>query len=47
MIHEALNLLGEAHLEEAYTVAFEEWDSSEDTLLWDSAAGDGLSDAER
>ncbi|GAA0981748.1 hypothetical protein GCM10009555_050380 [Acrocarpospora macrocephala] len=47
VIHDALNLLREAHLEEAYTVAFEEWDSSEDALLWDSVAGDGLSDAER
>ncbi|GIH26215.1 antitoxin MazE9 [Acrocarpospora phusangensis] len=46
-IHDALNLLREVHLEDAYTAAFEEWDSGEDASLWDGTAGDGLGDAER
>ncbi|MFI6498358.1 ribbon-helix-helix domain-containing protein [Nonomuraea typhae] len=41
-LHDAIKLLRLAKLEEAYTLAFREWDDSEDSALWDAAAGDGL-----
>ena len=33
-------------LGKAYAAAWEEWDGSEDALLWETTVGDGLEDEE-
>lgn len=47
VIHEAIELLRAARLEEDYAQAWEEWDSAEDAKLWDGTAGDGIAGATR
>jgi metal-responsive CopG/Arc/MetJ family transcriptional regulator len=39
---QAVRLLQESELIEAYKEAFEEWDGSEDAHLWEVTAGDGI-----
>ena len=47
VIHDAIDLLRQAHLESAYAQAFEEWAEGEDSSVWEQAAADGLDDASR
>jgi Arc/MetJ-type ribon-helix-helix transcriptional regulator len=47
VIHDAIDLLRQSHLESAYAQAFEEWADGEDGVLWEKAAADGLDDATR
>ena len=42
-VHQAIRLLRQAELEEDYAAAWEEWDSSGERELWESAVDDGLS----
>jgi Arc/MetJ-type ribon-helix-helix transcriptional regulator len=46
-IQQAIKLLGDPALEEAYAEAWQEWEDSGDGRLWESVAGDGLIDASR
>jgi Arc/MetJ-type ribon-helix-helix transcriptional regulator len=46
-IQQAIKLLGDPALEEAYAEAWQEWEGSGDGRLWESVAGDGLIDASR
>ena len=45
VLQRAVKLLGSAELEAAYVAAWVEWSDSGDAELWDTAVGDGLSDA--
>jgi len=45
-VHRAVRLLRTAELAEAYQAAWEEWDSDA-AGDWESAAGDGVTDAPR
>lgn len=45
-VHHAIRLLSHADLEQDYASAWEEW-GSHDQSAWESAAGDGLTDAAR
>ncbi|MEU9055238.1 ribbon-helix-helix domain-containing protein [Streptomyces sp. NPDC048384] len=47
VIHDAIELLRRAHLEQEYTEAFAEWDGGEDAGFWDQFSGDGLTDEAR
>jgi Arc/MetJ-type ribon-helix-helix transcriptional regulator len=49
VIHTAIELLRQEQLEEQYTEAFAEWDTSEDAKFWDglAGAGDGPADEAR
>lgn len=47
IVHEAIELLRFAELEDAYAAASEESDTSGDARLWDAVAADGLPDAPR
>jgi metal-responsive CopG/Arc/MetJ family transcriptional regulator len=42
VVQRAIRLLRHEHLEEDYAAAWQEWDSSEDSIAWDTASGDGL-----
>lgn len=46
-VQQALRLLRGRDLERDYEAAWEEWEASGDLQAWESAAGDGLSDASR
>jgi Arc/MetJ-type ribon-helix-helix transcriptional regulator len=46
-IQQAIRLLGNPELEDAYADAWEEWRSSGDAEAWESTAADGLVDAAR
>jgi Arc/MetJ-type ribon-helix-helix transcriptional regulator len=46
-IQQAIKLLGDPELEEAYAAAWQEWEDSGDAEDWDSMVGDGLIDAAR
>lgn len=41
-VHEAVQLLRSAGLEDAYAAAEAEWETSDDARLWDAVSGDGL-----
>ena len=43
----AVRLLRLPHLEDDYTTAWEEWDASGERAAWDTATGDGMSNAAR
>jgi Arc/MetJ-type ribon-helix-helix transcriptional regulator len=45
VIHRAIGLLRSASLEEAYAAAWTEWEGSNDAVLWDATAADGIDDA--
>lgn len=47
VIHEALEMLRSADLEDAYLAAWDEWEASEDADLWEQASADGIADAPR
>ena len=47
VIHQAIGLLRDASLEEAYAAAWGDWEGSEDAALWDTTAPDGIVDAAR
>jgi Arc/MetJ-type ribon-helix-helix transcriptional regulator len=44
VLQQAVRLLQETELVEAYKVAFDEWEGSEDAQLWETTVGDGISD---
>jgi predicted transcriptional regulator len=46
-IQQAIRLLGDPELEDAYAEAWGEWQSSGDAEAWESTAADGLVDAAR
>lgn len=41
-IRRAVQMLRHPHLEQDYEAAWDEWESSGDAALWDSAVGDGI-----
>ncbi|MFN8079801.1 MAG: ribbon-helix-helix domain-containing protein [Kineosporiaceae bacterium] len=47
VIQQAIRLLGDPELEDAYAAAWEEWHASGDAEAWESTAADGLVDAAR
>ncbi|HZV50233.1 MAG TPA: antitoxin [Candidatus Dormibacteraeota bacterium] len=47
VVHEAIGLLRTAGLEDAYAMAWHEWEGGEDATLWDRAMADGIGDAPR
>jgi Arc/MetJ-type ribon-helix-helix transcriptional regulator len=47
VLHRAVRLLRATELTGSYEDAWEEWASSDDAALWDSAAADGIADATR
>lgn len=44
VLQQAVRMLQENELVDAYKEAFLEWEGSEDAQLWESTAGDGISD---
>jgi Arc/MetJ-type ribon-helix-helix transcriptional regulator len=42
VLHEAVDLLRASQLADAYAAAWDEWAADEDTQLWESTVGDGL-----
>jgi hypothetical protein len=46
-IQQAIKLLGDPELEDAYAAAWLEWEASGDARLWEATAADGLADASR
>ena len=42
-LHKAVGLLRASELGDAYEQAWAEWTASDDSALWDSTLGDGLS----
>lgn len=46
-IQQAIRLLGDPDLEDAYAQAWDEWDASGEAAAWESTAADGLVDAAR
>lgn len=47
VIQQAIKLLGDAELEDAYAAAWEEWENSGDAQAWESTIADGVADAAR
>ena len=46
-IQQAIRLLGNPELEDAYAAAWDEWEASGDAAAWESTSADGLVDAAR
>lgn len=46
-IQHAIRLLGDPELEDAYALAWDEWDACGEADGWDATAADGLTDAPR
>jgi len=46
-IQQAIRLLGDPELEDAYAAAWDEWEASGDAAAWEQTAADGLTDAAR
>jgi Arc/MetJ-type ribon-helix-helix transcriptional regulator len=46
-IQQAIRLLGDVELEDAYAAAWQEWQASGDSQAWDATAADGLIDVAR
>lgn len=46
-IQQAIRLLGDPELEDAYAAAWDEWEASGDAAAWEQTATDGLADAAR
>ena len=42
VLHRAVRLLQSAGLGRAYELAWQEWDASDDSELWESAIADGI-----
>lgn len=47
VIQQAIKLLSDAELEDAYAAAWQEWETSGYALDWESTSADGLTDAPR
>ena len=47
VIHQAIEMLRSAEMEDAYLAAWQDWEASEDADTWEQAAADGLTDAPR
>ncbi len=47
VLQHAIRLLRLADLEQDYTAAWEDWESSGERAAWESTVGDGLPDATR
>jgi Arc/MetJ-type ribon-helix-helix transcriptional regulator len=47
VIQQAIGLLRSASLEEAYAMAWSEWEAGTDAALWDTTVADGMADAAR
>jgi Arc/MetJ-type ribon-helix-helix transcriptional regulator len=47
VIHEAIALLRSASLEDAYVLAWDEWEAGGNAEVWDTAVADGVVDASR
>lgn len=47
VIHQGLELLRAATLEQAYDLAWQDWAESADADPWDVTSADGLTDAQR
>jgi len=45
-IHDAIALLRNASLEDAYLVAWAEWEADGEADVWEITVGDGVSDAQ-
>jgi Arc/MetJ-type ribon-helix-helix transcriptional regulator len=45
-IHDAIALLRNASLEDAYLVAWQEWESDGEAEAWEITVGDGVADAQ-
>jgi antitoxin MazE9 len=43
VLQQAVRLLQESELVEAYKEAFDEWEGSDDARLWETTVGDGIS----
>jgi len=46
-IQQAIRLLSDVELEDAYAAAWQEWKASGDAQAWETAAADGLIDVAR
>ena len=46
-IQQAIKLLGDPELEDAYAAAWLEWEAAGDAGSWEATAADGLADAAR
>lgn len=46
-IQRAIRMLSDPELEDAYTAAWDEWESSGEATAWEVTAADGLADAAR
>lgn len=46
-IHDAIALLRNASLEDAYLVAWDDWEADGEAETWDVTVGDGIADASR
>ena len=46
-IQQAIKLLGDPELEDAYAAAWQEWEASGDAQAWEGTATDGVVDASR
>lgn len=46
-VQQAIRLLGDPALEDAYAAAWGEWEASGDAAAWERTASDGLADAPR
>ena len=47
VIHQAIGLLRNLSLEDAYVAAWTDWEAGGDAGLWDPVAADGIADAAR
>ncbi|KRE61008.1 ribbon-helix-helix domain-containing protein [Nostocoides sp. Soil756] len=46
-IQQAIRMLGDPELEDAYAAAWDEWQASGEAAAWEVATADGLADAAR
>jgi antitoxin MazE9 len=47
VLRRAIGLLRMTELENAYAAAWDEWESSDDSRLWEKTVADGVADAAR
>lgn len=46
-VQQAIRMLGDPELDDAYAAAWEEWEASGEAAAWENTASDGLSRAPR
>lgn len=46
-VQRAIRLLAQPDLDDAYALAWQEWEASGDAVAWERTSGDGLVDAAR